>query len=505
MPKSKIEDLIRNATYLSEFSQNVPDEDLQGDRGKILPLLFQTIKAESNFNPDAKSSAGAEGLGQFMPETAKDYNISDRTDPQQSVKGSMNMLDDLMNKYGDQKGSHVLASSAYNAGSGNVAKAGNNVPNIAETRGYVNKIYGEGTDTAMRPELAMKSSADQGGPTVSESAGVKDIISQDMADESTSPSKKSSALNKILPLLLQFGVPTAVGAGMGAGSPMMGAGLGALMGFGSGTTGYLANKAAQNKTDTINKTTMAKASMESADKGAQRQLDQWKTLTTEQGDMERALLSATTDREKNAITEKLGMINAKISETGNKLKQLGIEVDVEKFNRTAGQKDREIDINERVQNTNVYDKLNKGILEENKNKFEQQDKTREQIRQERLANSTILKNFKDQQKTEKPNKELEVFDALNQVGVSVPSDLNDNASLNAFAQKILTLPSGADLPLGADGEPSLTDKLKNYFSKWINYQTLGAAGQSELPAEGLDMDKIKQFIQMYQTYQNKNK
>lgn len=98
-------------------------------------LLSAVMQAESSGNPDAQSKAGALGLFQFMPETAKAYGI-DPLNPEQAAIGAARMYGDLNKKY---KGDIDSMLAAYNWGSGNLAKNGmENAPK--ETRDYIAKI-----------------------------------------------------------------------------------------------------------------------------------------------------------------------------------------------------------------------------------------------------------------------------------------------------------------------------------------------------------------------------
>ncbi len=106
-----------------------------GNKYDIDPQLLAAVaKQESGFNPAAKSSAGALGLMQFMPATARSMGV-DPLIPEQAVDGAARMLRDLKVKFG----SIPLALAAYNAGPGNVQKYGG-IPPFRETQNYVKNI-----------------------------------------------------------------------------------------------------------------------------------------------------------------------------------------------------------------------------------------------------------------------------------------------------------------------------------------------------------------------------
>lgn len=111
-------------------------DDTSAKYGVDAKLIKALVKQESGFNPTAKSKAGALGLMQLMPSTAKGLGVKDPLDAKQNIEGGVKYVKSLLNRF---DGNIILALAAYNAGP-NAVKKYDGVPPYKETQNYVKSV-----------------------------------------------------------------------------------------------------------------------------------------------------------------------------------------------------------------------------------------------------------------------------------------------------------------------------------------------------------------------------
>ena len=151
------------ATRLETIPKDIPlsgDCDLDliifrtGEREGVDPrFIHAVIKQESKYDPEAQSPAGAQGLMQLMPATAKRFDCENLKDESCNVEAGTKYLAWLLKRF---DGDVQLALAGYNAGEGAVDKY-KGVPPYAETQNYVNRIvsnYGKTYHPVLPPDDA---------------------------------------------------------------------------------------------------------------------------------------------------------------------------------------------------------------------------------------------------------------------------------------------------------------------------------------------------------------
>ena len=129
--------VLPTAALIRQYSPII--ETAAKSHGVEIALVHAVITAESGYNPRAVSRAGAQGIMQLMPDTARRFGVQNSFDPAQNIQGGVKYLSELLAMF---NGNKELAVAAYNAGENAVIRAGNRIPAYPETVHYVPKVLG---------------------------------------------------------------------------------------------------------------------------------------------------------------------------------------------------------------------------------------------------------------------------------------------------------------------------------------------------------------------------
>lgn len=133
-------------------------------------VMFAQLLQESRFNPNAKSPAGAEGLAQFMPGTARRFNLANPYDPIESIRANADYMRELLSKFNQFGNATSLALAGYNAGENRDSLRAGRIPNIRETQDYV-KIITSVRDMIGKIDVANQTAANEFSSGVSIAMG----------------------------------------------------------------------------------------------------------------------------------------------------------------------------------------------------------------------------------------------------------------------------------------------------------------------------------------------
>lgn len=181
------------ATLKSIFMRASEKYDISYD------YLVAVAKAESDFDADCVSTAGAKGIMQLMPDECKEFGVTDPFNEEQNIMAAAKLLKAHLKKF---NGDYVLASAAYNAGSGAVQKYGG-VPPYTETQNYVKRIKKFMAEGVTVPDRKVKVKdtdkyTGSGGSTGVDNEAAKNSSSAAPAGFDTGKTATESDLEKVI-------------------------------------------------------------------------------------------------------------------------------------------------------------------------------------------------------------------------------------------------------------------------------------------------------------------
>ncbi len=150
-------------------------------------LIASIINTQSDFNPNAVSPAGAQGLMQLMPATAAELGVTNAFDPEQNIMGASRYLKNLISRYNGNLG---MALTAYNWGMGNLDRKPESVP--AETVHFVSKVL------ARVPQMSVQQGTNNPSVKLSDSSTTSEIPEQTIRNQTIRAKTSQNGIGAII-------------------------------------------------------------------------------------------------------------------------------------------------------------------------------------------------------------------------------------------------------------------------------------------------------------------
>ena len=180
---AKLSDTYNSLGASGADARTMSLEDMFNEAASVYNIDVNFLKAvaklESDFNPDSVSSAGAVGIMQLMPSTAKGLGVEDIYDPYQNIMGGAKYLSDMFNRFG---GDYELAYAAYNAGPGAVSRAGG-IPQNNETPKAVALVMNYYNNGVTVPNRIYTVNAGSSSEVSDDSAEAKAKLASELAEK----------------------------------------------------------------------------------------------------------------------------------------------------------------------------------------------------------------------------------------------------------------------------------------------------------------------------------